>query len=423
MEPDFEVTIAIARTDGPGRDDALAGTDVLPERAFANFRRAADGEPLDSDYVYILGTALADRGRHAEAAAAFQDAIALDRSQASYLVALGASRWHLRSYDDAATAFEEALALAPGDARRAERPGRRAARTGPARGGVGRARAGGRRVARRVGTGGERRDRALADGRPGRRARGVAPRRAAAFPTSSRSCVRSGGPWPRRASGSRRSRCSSASRDSRRATRPRSSTGETCCTGSAARTTPTPPTRRRSVSTRGRWPAARTATTPAGRSHSGACGPSSRRRGRLRPAWPGPSGGPWEASATASRHAGVRGWRSALSLRGLVWTVPVAGAFWVGAVLGPVFVRHYLLADDLRDHRAHAARRRRVRPPAPPRGRGDARPRGPHRRRVLLGHDRAAHAHDLVPLRRAGLGACPACRTSCASTCGRASSC
>src|SRR5688572_2673083 len=115
MEPDFELTVAIARTDGPGRDDALAGTDVLPERAFANFRRAADGDPLDSDYLYILGTALADRGRHAEAAAAFQDAIALDRSQGSYHVALGASRWHLRSYDDAATAFEAALALAPGD--------------------------------------------------------------------------------------------------------------------------------------------------------------------------------------------------------------------------------------------------------------------------------------------------------------------
>jgi Flp pilus assembly protein TadD len=119
MEPDFDVAIAIGRGAVPGRadrDEALAGTDVLPERAFANFRRAAHGEPLDPDYVYILGTALADRGRHAEAATAFKDAIALDRRQAPYFVALGVSRWHLGSYDEAVAAFEEALALAPADA-------------------------------------------------------------------------------------------------------------------------------------------------------------------------------------------------------------------------------------------------------------------------------------------------------------------
>lgn len=112
MEPDFDVAIAIGRT-APGHEEALAGTDALPERAFASFRRAADGEPLDPDYMFILGTALADRGRHAEAVAAFQDAIALDRAHAPYFVALGISRWHLRRHDEAATAFEEALALAP----------------------------------------------------------------------------------------------------------------------------------------------------------------------------------------------------------------------------------------------------------------------------------------------------------------------
>src|SRR5687768_2501518 len=115
MEPDFDVAIAIGRRGARGHDEALAGTDVLPERAFANFRRAADGDPLDPDYVFILGTALADRGRHAEAVAAFQDAIALDRAHAPYFVALGISRWHLRRHDEAATAFEEALALAPED--------------------------------------------------------------------------------------------------------------------------------------------------------------------------------------------------------------------------------------------------------------------------------------------------------------------
>lgn len=115
MEPDFDVAVAIGRTDAPGHE-ALAGADALPERALGSFRRAADGEPLDPDYAFIMGTALADRGRHAEAVAAFQDAIALDRAHAPYFVALGVSRWHLRRYDQAAEAFEEALALDPGDA-------------------------------------------------------------------------------------------------------------------------------------------------------------------------------------------------------------------------------------------------------------------------------------------------------------------
>jgi len=348
MEPDFEVTIAIARAEGPGHDDALAGTDVLPERAFANFRRAADGEPLDSDYVYILGTALADRGRHAEAAAAFQDAIALDRSQASYLVALGASRWHLRSYEDAVTAFEEALALAPGDA--AALNGLGVALLGQGRHAEGSA------VLERAAAASSDAwepavNAAIARWRTGDRpgALGALRRAAARFPD----VVPVLRPLGRAlaAQGERVEALALFERIARIAP------------GDAAAQLD----RGDLLHRLGRADAADAAYAEAQRLDPRALAgrPDShdaRREialGRLRAEFAAPRSPAtrlarafWRAVGGVGhgvQHAGVRGWRSALSLRGLVWTVPVASAFWVGAVLGPVFVRHYLLADDLRN--------------------------------------------------------------------------
>jgi Flp pilus assembly protein TadD len=119
MEPEFDLEIGVGR---PGEIDegivveALAGADVLPDKAFFDFRRAAHGEPGDPDYAYILGTALANRGSHAEAAAAFREAIALDRAQALYHASLGVALWRLGHFDDAVAAFQEAIALAPAEA-------------------------------------------------------------------------------------------------------------------------------------------------------------------------------------------------------------------------------------------------------------------------------------------------------------------
>lgn len=348
MEPDFEVAIAIAGTGASGRGDALAGTDVLPERAFANFRRAADGEPLDPDYVYILGAALADRGRHAEAAAAFQDAIALDRAQAAYFVALGASRWHLRNHEDAAAAFEEALAIAPGSAAALNGLGvallgqgrateaalalERAAAASPdawepaVNGAVARWRAGDQACAvsalrRAAGLWPD----VVAVLRPLGRALAAQGEQAEALALFERIALLAPGDAAAqldrgdalhalgRADDADAAYAEAQRLDPRAlAGRPDSLDARRAIALSRLRAEHAVP---RSLST------------------------------RLVRAF-------WEAVGALGhgfQQAGARGWRSALSLRGLVWTVPLASACWVGAALGPVYVRHYLLEDDLRN--------------------------------------------------------------------------
>jgi Flp pilus assembly protein TadD len=347
MEPDFEVAIAVARTGTPGHD-MLAGADVLPERAFANFRRAADGEPLDPDYVYILGTALADRGRHAEAVAALQDAIALDRSQPSYYVALGSARWHLRRYDDAVTAFEEALALAPEDA--AALNGLGAALLGQGRAAEASA------VLERAAAACPDEwvpavNAAIARWRTGDRTGAVAGLRRAA------------GVWPD---------VVAVLRPLGRALAAQGGQPDALAVFERiALIAPADPTAQLDLGDAlhrlGRASDADAAYTEAQRLDPRALAgrPDSldaRRAialGRLRAEHAVPRSPStrlarafWEAVGAVGhglQHAGARGWRSALSLRGLVWTVPVASAFWVGAVLGPVYVRHYLLEDDLRN--------------------------------------------------------------------------
>jgi Flp pilus assembly protein TadD len=348
MEPDFEVAIAIAGTGAPGRDDALAGTDVLPERAFANFRRAADGEPLDPDYVYILGTALADRGRHAEAAAAFQEAIALDRSQASYHVALGASRWHLGSYDDAVTAFEEAIALAPGDAAALNGLGVALLGQGrPADGSVVLERA----AAASPGAWEPAVNAAIARWRTGDRAGALGGLR------------RAGGSWPDVVSVLRPLARALAAQGEQAEALALFERIARLAPGDAAAQLD----RGDALHQLGRADDADAAYAEAQRLDPRALAgrPDSHdaRRaialGRLRAEFASPRSPAtwlarafWRAVGTVGhgfQHAGARGWRSALSLRGLVWTVPVASAFWVCVVLGPVHVRHYLLEDDLRN--------------------------------------------------------------------------
>jgi tetratricopeptide (TPR) repeat protein len=119
MEPEFELEIDVGRQGVIDEEllvESLAAADTLPERALADLRRAARGEPGDPDYAYILGNALAHRGSHAEAAAAFREAIALDRSQPLYHASLGVALWRLGRSDEAVGAFEDALKLAPADA-------------------------------------------------------------------------------------------------------------------------------------------------------------------------------------------------------------------------------------------------------------------------------------------------------------------
>jgi len=347
MEPDFDVAIAIGRTGPPGHDEALAGADVLPERAFANFRRAADGEPLDPDYVFILGTALADRGRHAEAVAAFQDAIALDRAHAPYFVALGVSRWHLRRYDEAAVAFEEALVIAPGDA--------------PALNGLGVARIGQGRPAEAVAVlerAAARHDAwepavnaAVARWRTGDRAAALASLRLAAQRWPDVVAVLR--PFGRSlaATGALAEALGVFERVARLAPHDPSS----------------PLDRGDALHGLGRADEADAAYAEALRLDPRALAdrPDSHdaRRAialqRLRAELaPPPSPGARLARAfwtivgglgSSVRGAGTRASRSALSLRGLAWTVPLAAAVWLGSLYGPAYARYYLLEDDLRN--------------------------------------------------------------------------
>lgn len=348
MEPAFDVAIALGGSGAPGRDDALAGADVLPERAFANFRKAADGEPLDPDYVYILGNALADRGRHAEAAAAFQDAIALDRSQATYHVALGVARWHLRRYDEAAAAFEEGIALAPGDA---------AALNGLGVALLGQGRAAeaavvlDRAASAAPDEGAPAVNAAIARWRSGDRTGALAALRRAA------------GRWPDAVPVLRPlARTLAAQGQQAEALALFERIARLAPADAAAQLD-----RGDLLHRLGRGDDAEAAYEEAQRLDPRAVAgrPESHdaRRvialGRLRAELATtPSLSTllvrsfWRALGAVGhgiRHAGVRGWHSALSLRGLVWTVPLAAACWAGAVVAPVYVRHHLLADDLRD--------------------------------------------------------------------------
>jgi Flp pilus assembly protein TadD len=347
MEPEFDVTIAIGRAGVPGHDETLAGADELPERAFANFRRAAHGEPLDADYVFILGTALADRGRHAEAVAAFRDAIALDRAHAPYFVALGISRWHLGLHDEAASAFEEALALTPDDV--------------SALNGLGVARLGQGRPAEAT----TLLERAAAQKDDWEPAVNAAVARW-------RTGDRAGALATLRQAAQRRPELVPVLRPLGRALAASGALAEALAVFERvtrlAPDDPASPLDRGDVLHRlGRVDEADAAYGEALRLDPRALAgrPDShdarqaialqRLRAELLP--------PPSARAHLSRAfwavvgslgasiggAGRRASRGALSLRGLAWTVPFAAAIWLGYVFVPAYARHYLLQDDLRD--------------------------------------------------------------------------
>lgn len=86
------------------------------KEAIQAFRRAAEGDPGDPDYFYMLGCALAQHGRHLDAVAAFREALATPGSHPSYRRALGESLWRLSRFEEAAQSFEEVLREDPNDA-------------------------------------------------------------------------------------------------------------------------------------------------------------------------------------------------------------------------------------------------------------------------------------------------------------------
>jgi tetratricopeptide (TPR) repeat protein len=118
----FEMTLAFELEIEPSSQGASASRsreapvtdEVTEQELFGALRRAARLEPGDPDYHYILGTALAERGRHQEAVPAFEDAIRL-RDEPAYHSALAGALWKLGQLERAEVAFREALRLAPDD--------------------------------------------------------------------------------------------------------------------------------------------------------------------------------------------------------------------------------------------------------------------------------------------------------------------
>lgn len=88
----------------------------LPEKeALVAFRRAAQSDPTDPDYHYLLGSALTQLGRHEEALKAFRAATHAYAAEPTYHTGLGMVLWRLQRYEAAADAFQEAVQRAPED--------------------------------------------------------------------------------------------------------------------------------------------------------------------------------------------------------------------------------------------------------------------------------------------------------------------
>ena len=93
-----------------------AGAEPPGREAIRAFRPAAEGEPGEPDYFYMLGCALARQGRHQDAVAALREALATPGSHPSYRRALGESLWRLSSFEEAALSFAQVLREDPADA-------------------------------------------------------------------------------------------------------------------------------------------------------------------------------------------------------------------------------------------------------------------------------------------------------------------
>ncbi len=102
---------ALALTDAeePIREALGASTEAPGQDLLALLRRAADGNPEDPDYCYMLGLTLARRGEHAAAVLAFREAVRFPTREAAYYRSLGQSLWRLGQFEEARDAFEKVL--------------------------------------------------------------------------------------------------------------------------------------------------------------------------------------------------------------------------------------------------------------------------------------------------------------------------
>ena len=87
-----------------------------PETALRAFAHAAHVDCNDPDYHFILGRALTEAGRLAEAVSALRTAVALHPEVAEYRLGLGQALWRAGCLAQAAHSFAEAARVQPGEA-------------------------------------------------------------------------------------------------------------------------------------------------------------------------------------------------------------------------------------------------------------------------------------------------------------------
>ncbi len=106
-DPPFRLRLVLSDEDA----QATTAQDVLDA-----FRSDVRLQRNDPDYHYILGEALAQVGRHAEAVPVLREAIRMSSTEdAAYHCALGTSLWSLGEHDAAVAAFREVVRLRPDD--------------------------------------------------------------------------------------------------------------------------------------------------------------------------------------------------------------------------------------------------------------------------------------------------------------------
>jgi Flp pilus assembly protein TadD len=120
MEPPFRLRIELSDEHpgpaGRGAARALVAADaVAAKEVLATFRTATKLQVHDPDYHYILGDALAQLGRHAEAVPVLREAIQMSREEAAYHDALAKSLWVLGEHEAAVASFREVTRLRPDD--------------------------------------------------------------------------------------------------------------------------------------------------------------------------------------------------------------------------------------------------------------------------------------------------------------------
>jgi Flp pilus assembly protein TadD len=96
--------------------DAPAGEGPDAATALAVFARAAHVDCNDPDYHFILGRALLEAGRLTEAVSALRTAVALHPEVAEYRLGLGRALWRTGCFAQAAHAFSEVARTQPSEA-------------------------------------------------------------------------------------------------------------------------------------------------------------------------------------------------------------------------------------------------------------------------------------------------------------------